>query len=100
MTDMKLIASLELLPTPEQANVLKRTLETANAAWNAISRMAWVQQVFRKHDLQQRVSQRIKDDDRLSAQTVIRCLANVGDSSTHVGSHDLTPLLAAQQYRL
>lgn len=51
MTDMKLIASLKLLPTPEQANVLKRTLETANAAWNVISRVAWVQQVFGTHDL-------------------------------------------------
>jgi len=34
---MKLIAQLKLLPTPEQAGTLQRTLEQANAACNEIS---------------------------------------------------------------
>lgn len=77
---MKLIAQIKLQPTPEQADALQRTLETANAACNDISRVAWEQQVFGKYDLQQLVYQRIKADYGLSAQLVIRCLAKVGDS--------------------
>lgn len=77
---MKIIAQIKLQPTPEQADALKRTLETANAACNEISRVAWEQQVFGKYDLQQLVYQRIKVEYRLSAQMVIRCLAKVGDS--------------------
>jgi hypothetical protein len=38
---MKLTAQLKLLPTPQQAAALKRTLEAANAACNAISQVAW-----------------------------------------------------------
>jgi IS605 OrfB family transposase len=77
---MNIIAQLKLQPTPEQADALKRTLETANAACNDISRVAWEQQVFGKYDLQQVVYQRIKADYGLSAQMVIRCLAKVSDS--------------------
>ncbi|GIV98429.1 MAG: transposase [Herpetosiphonaceae bacterium] len=77
---MKIVAHIKLQPTPEQADALKRTLETANAACNEISRVAWEQQVFGKYDLQQLVYQRIKADYGLSAQMVIRCLTKVGDS--------------------
>jgi len=77
---MKLIAQLKLTPMPEQADALKRTLETANAACDEISRVAWEQQTFGKYDLQHLVYQRIKADYGLSAQMVIRCLAKVGDS--------------------
>jgi len=37
---MRLTATIQLLPTPEQADVLKRTLETANAACDSISQVA------------------------------------------------------------
>jgi IS605 OrfB family transposase len=77
---MKIIAQIKLQPTPQQATALTRTLETANAACNEISRVAWDQQVFGKYDLQQLVYQQIKADYGLSAQMVIRCLAKVGDS--------------------
>jgi putative transposase len=43
---MKLTAQLKLLPTPEQADSLKRTLEAANAACNYISNMAWETRTF------------------------------------------------------
>ncbi len=79
---MKLTAQIKLHLTPAQTNALKRTLETANDACNAISQVAWEQQVFGKYDLQQRVYQRIKAEYGLSAQMVIRCLAKVGDSYT------------------
>jgi hypothetical protein len=37
LSDMKLTAQIKLLPTPEQAELLKATLERSNAACNAIS---------------------------------------------------------------
>jgi len=77
---MKIVAQIKLLPTPEQADALKRTLETANAACNTISAIAWEQQVFGKYDLQHLLYHQIKNDYGLSAQMVIRCLAKVGDS--------------------
>ena len=80
MEAMKLIAQLKLQPTSEQADALQRTLETANAACNAISRVAWEQQIFGKYALQRVTYGRIKADYGLSAQMVIRCLAKVGDS--------------------
>jgi hypothetical protein len=49
---MKLIAQLKLLPTPKQADVLKRTLQAANAACNCISTMAWETRTFGKFALQ------------------------------------------------
>ena len=38
---MKLTAKVKLTPTKAQADSLKRTLETANAACNRISDLAW-----------------------------------------------------------
>jgi hypothetical protein len=49
---MKLTAQLKLLPTPEQAGALARTLETANAACNYISDVAWATRTFGKFALQ------------------------------------------------
>ena len=87
---MKIIAQLKLQPTPEQADALQRTLEQANAACNAISRVAWEQQTFGKYTLQQLTYQRIKSEYGLSAQMVIRCLAKVGDSYTLDRKHQRT----------
>ena len=38
---MKLTVQLKLQPTPEQADALRRTLETANAACDYISQVAF-----------------------------------------------------------
>ena len=43
---MRLTIQLKLLPTPEQADALKRTLERANAACDYISQVAWVACTF------------------------------------------------------
>ncbi|MBK7454490.1 MAG: hypothetical protein IPJ46_12445 [Anaerolineales bacterium] len=45
---MKLIAQIKLLPTPEQAQALRKTLEVANAACNYISQQAWDSQTFKQ----------------------------------------------------
>ncbi len=49
---MKLTAQVKLLPTPEQAQLLQQTLETANALCNAMSDFAWEQKVFGAFKLQ------------------------------------------------
>jgi putative transposase len=77
---VKMTAQLKLLPMPEQAAALKRTLETANAACNYISKVAWQTHTFSKYPLQQLCYPNVKETFNLSAQMVIRCLAKVGDS--------------------
>jgi IS605 OrfB family transposase len=77
---MKLIAQLKLLPTPEQADTLKRTLETANAACDCISSVAWETRTFGKFALQKLCYQEVRETFGLSAQMVIRALAKVGDA--------------------
>src|SRR5262245_42227292 len=77
---MKLTAQLKLLPTPEQADALKHTLETANAACNYISDLAWASRTFGKFALQKLCYQDVRETFGLAAQMTIRALAKVGDS--------------------
>jgi putative transposase len=77
---MKLIAQIRLLPTPAQADALKRTLEAANAACNVISHVAWETRTFKKYDLQQAIYQQVRERFGLSAQLAIRAIAKVGDA--------------------
>jgi putative transposase len=77
---MKLIAQIKLQPTPEQAALLKRTLEAANAACNSISDLAWETRTFGKFALQKLCYEQVREQFRLSAQMTIRALAKVGDA--------------------
>jgi IS605 OrfB family transposase len=77
---MKLIAQLKLQPTPEQADVLKRTVEAANAACNFISDIAWDTNTFGKFALQKLCYQDVRETFGLSAQMTVRALAKVGDA--------------------
>lgn len=77
---MKLIAQVKLLPTPEQADALKRTVEVANAACNFISDRAWETHTFGKFALQKLCYQQVRKQFGLSAQMTIRALAKVGDA--------------------
>src|SRR5262245_7455119 len=77
---MKLTAQLKLLPTPEQADMLKRTLETANAACDYISDVAWANSTFGKFALQKLCYQEVRETFGLSAQMTIRALAKVADA--------------------
>jgi hypothetical protein len=79
---MKLTAQLKLLPTPEQADALRRTLEAANAACNAMSDVAWETRTFGKFALQKLCCAQVRADFGLSAQLTIRALAKVGDAYT------------------
>lgn len=77
---MKLIAQVKLLPTPEQANALQRTLETANTACNFVSRQAWENQTFKKYDLHRLCYKAVRAKFPLSAQVVVRVIAKVAEA--------------------
>lgn len=78
---MKLIAQVKLQPTPEQAAVLKCTLELTNEACNYLSDRAWQSRTFqqyRLHKLAYYDTRREFPD--LSSQIVVRCIARVTDA--------------------
>lgn len=77
---MKLTAQIKLVPTLEQAQLLKATLEHTNAACNAISDYAWVNKVFNQFALHKALYAGVRDQFELAAQMVVRCLGKVADS--------------------
>ncbi len=77
---MKLTAKVKLLPTPEQRQFLLQTLETANAACDHISLLAWQSRVFGTFKLQGMVYAAVRDRFDLTAQMVVRLVAKVADA--------------------
>ena len=77
---MKLTAQIRLLPTPEQAQSLRLTLERGNEACNLVSAYALEHKVFQSIALQKALYYSLKERFGLSAQFVIRCLAKVSES--------------------
>lgn len=77
---MKLTVKVKLQTTPEQHQALLETLETANAACNYISNVAWNNRVFNKFRLQKLTYYDLKEQFGLTAQVVIRCLGKVADA--------------------
>jgi putative transposase len=77
---MKLTAKVKLIPTDAQVASLKRTLETANAACNRISDLAWDAQSFGQFQIHKLAYYEIKVAFDLSAQLIVRCIAKVCDA--------------------
>jgi putative transposase len=77
---MRLTIQLKLLPTPEQAGTLKRTLETANAACDYISQVAWESKTFRQFPIHRLEYSAVRDTFGLAAQLTVRCIAKVADA--------------------
>ena len=77
---MKLTINLKLQPTTEQADLLRRTLERANAACDYISGVAWQQQTFQQFRLQKLTYFDVKTRFALSAQMAVRCVSKVADA--------------------
>lgn len=77
---MKLTAKIKLLPTPEQADALKRTLERCNAACDYLSARAWETRTFRQYDLHKLAYYDTRQRFDLSAQMTVRCIAKVTDA--------------------
>jgi len=77
---MKLAVQLKLKPTPHQADSLRRTLETANAACDYISQVAWESTTFRQFTIHRLTYQAVRQTFGLSAQLTVRCIAKVADA--------------------
>src|SRR5215211_3126862 len=77
---MRLSLQLKLLPTPEQATMLKRTLETANAACDYISQVAWETKTFRQFPIHRLAYGEVRETFGLAAQLTVRCIAKVADA--------------------
>lgn len=77
---MKLTVKAKLQTTPEQYQSLLKTLETANAACNYISKVAWAENVFNQFKIHKLVYQDVKEQFGLTAQVVVRCISKVADS--------------------
>ncbi len=77
---MKLIVNLKLQPTKEQSNALRKTIERANKACNAISEQAWESETFKQFNLHKLVYHTTRDTFDLSAQIVVRLIAKVADA--------------------
>jgi IS605 OrfB family transposase len=77
---MKLTAAIRLLPTPQQAELLKRTLETANAACDYISQVAWESKTFRQFAIHKLTYQAARELFQLAAQLAVRCIGKVADA--------------------
>jgi IS605 OrfB family transposase len=77
---MKLIARIKLNVSLEQGDLLRQTMEAANALCDWISQQAWEGKQFRRYDIQNLVYRAARQASGLSAQMVIRCIAKVADS--------------------
>ncbi len=77
---MKLIAQVKLLPSREQARLLKQSLEQANDACNTISELAWQAQTFRQYAIHKAYYSKVRKQFGLSAQIIVRCIAKVADA--------------------
>jgi len=77
---MKLIARLQLHPTPEQHALLKQTLEAANAACNYVSEQAWETQTFNQFVLQKLCYHDVRRQFDLGADCAVRVFAKVADA--------------------
>jgi len=77
---MKLIAQVKLLPTPEQADALRHTLEQANAACRFVSDTGWETKTFRQYELHHKCYRAVREQFGLSAQVAVRAIAKVADA--------------------
>jgi IS605 OrfB family transposase len=74
---MKLTATVKLLPTPEQAALLKQVLETANAACDYISAVAWQHRKFSRNAVHHLTYYPARERFGLAAQVVALCIGKV-----------------------
>ncbi len=77
---MRLTVQLKLRPTPEQADALKRTLATANAACDYISQVAFSTHTFHQFPIHRLTYQSVRGMFGLAAQLTVRCIAKVADA--------------------
>jgi putative transposase len=79
---MNLTAVVQLLPTSQQADLLRRTLEACNAACDWLSDLAWATRTFKAFDLHRLGYYSVRERFGLSAQMAVRCIKKVADAYT------------------
>lgn len=77
---MKLTLQIKLLPTDEQATMMKNSFTVFNEACNAISQIAWERRTFKQFSLHKEVYYHIKETYHLSSQLVVRAISKVADA--------------------
>lgn len=77
---MKLVAAIKLLPSPEQATILRETLARCNeaATWLAIT--GYKSGTFRQFDLHKLAYADLRTQFGLTAQAAVRTIAKVADA--------------------
>jgi predicted transposase len=78
---MKRVANIKLTPTPEEADVLRRTLERVNEAFNWLAARAFETGTTRQYDLHKLCYRELGECFELTAQVAIRCIAKVVDAN-------------------
>ncbi|WP_199850402.1 RNA-guided endonuclease InsQ/TnpB family protein [Streptomyces sp. CMB-StM0423] len=79
---MRLVVQVRLLPKPEEASALQRTLHACNAAANRASAAAYSTGKRSRNDLQREVYAELKADFGLSAQAAVRSVKKAVDAYT------------------
>lgn len=74
---MRLTMQLKLLPLPEQADAMLRTMERFNLACDALAAVAFANRCANKVDLQKLAYHDIRRDFGLGAQMTVRAIAKV-----------------------
>lgn len=77
---MKLTAVVKLNPSTDQFRILLQTLETSNAACNAISKAVWEAQVFGRVPAHNLTYYAVRERYELTAQMAVRCIGKVVDA--------------------
>ncbi|WP_395146091.1 RNA-guided endonuclease InsQ/TnpB family protein [Armatimonas sp.] len=77
---MKLVAQIKLLPTQEQAELLKQTMVKTNEAACRVSDWAFSAKVFGRFDLHYQWYETIRNETGLTAQIVALLFAKVADA--------------------
>ena len=77
---MKLALQIKLLPTDEQAVMLRKTFSVFNEACNTISRIAWERHVFKQFCLHKETYYPIKGTYHIPSQLVVRAISKVADA--------------------
>jgi IS605 OrfB family transposase len=80
MFAVKLVAQVKLVPTQEQREYLKKTLQAVNHAANKVSEGAFASKTFKRFDLHQQWYQTIRTETGLTAQIVALLFAKVADA--------------------
>src|SRR5262245_12012853 len=77
---MRLTAAVQQLPTPAQADALKRTLDRATAACDYISQVAWETKTWRQFPIHRLTYTDVRETFHLAAQLAVRCIGKVADA--------------------